>query len=230
MNPLILVVEDEPPQVELLLYNLKKEGFRAISAGDGEEALVKIEEEDPDLVILDWMLPNLSGIEVCRRLRERAETKRLPVLMLTARGEEADRVRGLDLGADDYVVKPFAPSEVIARVRALLRRSRPALAEDSLEYGGIVVDLVSHKVSWDGASIHLGPKEYGLLATLMERPGRVFSRERLLDVVWGRDIHVETRSVDVAVRRLRRALNEQGGRDLIRTVRGAGYAIDLEAG
>ena len=229
MKPLILVVEDEPPQVELLRYNLEKEGFRAIVAGDGEEALAKIREEDPDLVILDWMLPNLSGLEVCRRLRERPDTKRLPVLMLTARGEATDRVRGLEVGADDYVVKPFAPDEVIARVRALLRRARPALAEESLEFGGIVLDLASHRVTRDGTSIHLGPKEYGLLAALLERPGRVFSRERLLDLVWGRDIHVETRSVDVAVRRLRQALNEAGGRDLIRTVRGAGYAIDLEA-
>jgi two-component system phosphate regulon response regulator PhoB len=229
MTPLILVVEDEPPQVELLRYNLEKEGFRAIAAGDGEEAMARIAEETPDLVILDWMLPNLSGLEVCRQLRARPETRQLPVLMLTARGEASDRVRGLELGADDYVVKPFSPSEVIARVRALLRRARPSLAEDSLEFNGVVIDLVAHRVSRDGASIHLGPKEYDLLATLMERPGRVFSRERLLDLVWGRDIHVEARSVDVAVRRLRQALNQSGAPDLIRTVRGAGYAIDTDA-
>ena len=229
MNPLILVVEDEPPQVELLRYNLEKEGFRVIVADDGEEALTLIEDEAPDLVILDWMLPNLSGLEVCRRLRERSQTKLLPILMLTARGEATDRVRGLELGADDYVVKPFSPSEVVARVRALLRRSRPALAGDSLEYGGVVIDLASHRVTRDGVAIHLGPKEYDLLATLMERPGRVFSRERLLDLVWGRDIYVENRSVDVAVRRLRQALGAVDGPDLIRTVRGAGYAIDVDA-
>ena len=173
MTPLILIVEDEPPQVELLRYNLEKEGFRTTVACDGEEALAKIAEESPDLVILDWMLPNLSGIEVCRRLHERPDTKGLPILMVTARGEAADRVRGLEIGADDYVVKPFAPNEVVARVRALLRRARPSLADDSLEFGGIVIDLASHRVTRDGAPVHLGPKEYDLLATLLERPGRV---------------------------------------------------------
>jgi two-component system, OmpR family, phosphate regulon response regulator PhoB len=228
MKPLILIVEDEPPQVELLCYNLEAEGFAVSIATDGEEALLKIAEQDPDMVILDWMLPTLSGMEVCRRLRQRPETRQLPILMLTARGEETDRIMGLETGADDYVVKPFSPREVIARVRALLRRSRPALTDEVVEYAGIAVDLVRHKVSRDGRAIHLGPIEFRLLATLMERPGRVFTREQLLDRVWGRDIYVENRTVDVAVRRLRRALNAGGGRDVVRTIRGSGYAMDTE--
>ena len=230
MTPLILIVEDEPPQVELLRYNLESEGFRTCVAVDGEEALLRVEEEEPDLVILDWMLPNLSGIEVCRRLRARPETRFLPVIMLTARGEESDRIDGLDRGADDYIVKPFSPREVIARVRALLRRSRPVIEDEKIVYAGIEIDLAAHKVSRDGRPAHLGPIEFRLLATLMERPGRVFSRERLLDLVWGRDINVETRTVDVAIRRLRQALDFGAGGDPIRTVRGTGYAIDADGG
>ncbi|CCQ73394.1 phosphate regulon transcriptional regulator PhoB [Magnetospira sp. QH-2] len=228
MKPLILIVEDEAPQAEVLHYNLSKADFRTSIAGTGEDALVKVEEEQPDLVILDWMLPELSGLEVCRRLRSKKETRGLPVIMLTARGEEGDRIRGLDNGADDYVVKPFLPSEMVARVRAVLRRARPALSEDKLDYGDISIDLLEHKVTRNGTSVHLGPTEFRLLTTLIERPGRVFSREQLLDLVWGRNIHVEERTVDVHIRRLRKALNGEKMPDLIRTVRGAGYSLDAE--
>lgn len=228
MKPLVLIVEDEAPQAEVLRYNLEKADYRTSIATTGEEALVKVEEEQPDLVILDWMLPEPSGLEVCRRLRSNKETRGLPVIMLTARGEEGDRIRGLDSGADDYVVKPFLPSEMVARVRAVLRRARPSLGEDQLEYGDISIDLMEHKVTRDGKSIHLGPTEFRLLTTLMERPGRVFSREQLLDLVWGRNIHVEERTVDVHIRRLRKALNMGELPDLIRTVRGAGYSLDAE--
>ncbi len=228
MKPLILIVEDETPQAEVLRYNLEKADFRTSVAVSGEEALVKVDEEQPDLVVLDWMLPELSGLEVCRRLRANKETRGLPVIMLTARGEEGDKIRGLDSGADDYVVKPFLPSEMVARVRAVLRRARPSLAEDHLEYGDISVDLTEHKVTRGGRAVHLGPTEFRLLTTLMERPGRVFSREQLLDLVWGRNIHVEERTVDVHIRRLRKALNNERMPDLIRTVRGAGYSLDLE--
>jgi two-component system phosphate regulon response regulator PhoB len=225
-KPLILIAEDEPPQVEVLRYNLEKDGYRIAVAGDGEEALRLAAEETPDLVILDWMLPLVSGVDVCVRLRQRPETSGIPIIMLTARGEEVDRVRGLESGADDYVVKPFSPREMVARVHAVLRRMRPALAGDRLEYAGVVVDLGAHKVTRDGGAIHLGPKEFRLLSTLMERPGRVFSREQLLDRVWGREIYLEDRTVDVHIRRLRKALNSGGKTDLIRTVRGSGYAID----
>ena len=228
MKPLILIVEDEPPLVEVIRYNLENKGYRTAVASDGEEALLLVAEETPDLVVLDWMLPNLSGIEVCRRLRQRAESRGLPIIMLTARTEEKDRVQGLDAGADDFVAKPFSPRELIARIRAVLRRSRPALTEERLGYAGLVMDLATHRVSRDDRAVHLGPTEFRLLRTLMERPGRVFSRERLLNAVWGRDIHVETRTVDVHVLRLRKALNRGGSRDLIRTVRGAGYALDAE--
>lgn len=225
----ILVVEDEPPLIEVLRYNLESEGFRVSVATDGEDALLVVDEEAPDLVILDWMLPKLSGIEVCRRLRSPTINNRIPIIMLTARGEEGDRVRGLESGADDYIVKPFSPAELIARVRAVLRRSEPSLSEDKLNYGGIEMDLASHKVYRNGRSIHLGPTEYRLLQVLMERPTRVFSREQLLDKAWGRDIYVEERTVDVHIRRLRRALNCDDAPDLIRTVRRGGYAIDSEA-
>ncbi len=228
MTTLVLIVEDEPAQVELLHYNLEREGFRTVSATTGEQALLRIEEDRPDLVILDWMLPDISGLEVCRRLKERRETRRLPVIMLTARGEEADRVRGLDSGADDYVVKPYSPSEIAARIRAVLRRARPGFEEEKLEYAGIVMDLGRHRVTRDGRPIHLGPKEFRLLRTLMERPGRVFSRAQLLDTVWGRDVYVGSRTVDVHVRRLRMALNAGGAPDPVRTVRGVGYALDVE--
>jgi len=225
----ILVVEDEPPLIEVLRYNLESEGFRVSVATDGEDALLVVDEEAPDLVILDWMLPKLSGIEVCRRLRSPTINNRIPIIMLTARGEEGDRVRGLESGADDYIVKPFSPAELIARVRAVLRRAEPSLSEDKLNYGGIEMDLASHKVYRNGRSIHLGPTEYRLLQVLMERPTRVFSREQLLDKAWGRDIYVEERTVDVHIRRLRRALNCDDAPDLIRTVRRGGYAIDSEA-
>jgi len=227
MNPSILVVEDEDALATLLEYNLSKEGFRVSLAPDGEEALLKVDEETPDLVILDWMLPKVSGIEVCRRLRQGPKTRNLPIIMLTARGEESDRIRGLDTGADDYVVKPFAMSELTARVRAVLRRIRPGLTEDVARYGDIVMDRVAHRVRRGGKEIHLGPTEFRLLDHLMRHPGRVFSREQLLDAVWGSEIYVEARTVDVHIGRLRKALGEDGG-DPIRTVRSAGYSLDVD--
>lgn len=229
MKPHILIVEDEPPLVEVIRYNLEKEGFRASVAVDGEEAMMLVDEDKPDLVILDWMLPRLSGIEVCRQLRKKGEGRNLPIIMLTARSEEGDRVQGLDSGADDFMAKPFSPKELIARVRAILRRSRPSLSEERLTYADIVMDLATHRVTREERPIHLGPTEFRLLRVLLERPGRVFSREQLLDTVWGRDIYVETRTVDVHILRLRKALNEGGGADIIRTVRGAGYALDAVA-
>ncbi len=229
MTPYILVVEDEDALATLLGYNLMKEGFRVERAADGEEALLRVSEEPPDLVVLDWMLPKVSGVEVCRQLRAGAETRRTPVLMLTARGEEGDKVRGLDTGADDYVVKPFSMSELVARIRALLRRTRPELVEERLEYADVVLDRGRHRVTRGGKDVHLGPTEYRLLDFLMQRPGRVFSRERLLDAVWGANTYVEVRTVDVHVGRLRKALRQQGAPDLIRTVRSAGYALDAEA-
>ena len=228
MTPYVLVVEDEDALATLLDYNLMKEGFRVERAADGEEALLRVAEEPPDLVVLDWMLPKVSGVEVCRQLRAGAETRRTPVLMLTARGEEADKVRGLDTGADDYVVKPFAMSELVARIRALLRRTRPELMEERLEYADLVLDRGRHRVTRGGKDIHLGPTEYRLLDFLMQRPGRVFSRERLLDAVWGANTYVEVRTVDVHLGRLRKALRQAGEPDLIRTVRSAGYALDQE--
>ncbi|MSO54217.1 MAG: phosphate regulon transcriptional regulatory protein PhoB [Rhodospirillales bacterium] len=230
MKPLALIVEDEPPLVEVIRYNLEKDGFRTAIASDGEEALIALAEETPDVVVLDWMLPKLSGLEVCRRIRRGAATRRLPVVMVTARGEESDRVHCLESGADDYLTKPFSPKELIARVRAILRRSRPALSEERLEYGDVVMDLAAHRVSRAGSAVKLGPTEFRLLRTLMEKPRRVFSREQLLDQVWGRDLDVEPRTVDVHVLRLRKALNRIGEADVIRTVRGAGYAIDVEPG
>ena len=226
MKPRLLIVEDEEAQVELLRYNFEREGFEVGVAYDGEEAIVAVQEQQPDLVILDWMLPRSSGIAVCQRLRARAETRALPIIILTARGEETDRVRGLDSGADDYVVKPFSPSELVARVRAVLRRTRPALSEERLVCHDIIMDLATHRVSRDGKPLHLGPTEFRLLRLFMERPDRVFSREQLLDKVWGPDIHVEIRTVDVHIRRLRKALGCDGDNDVIRTVRGAGYALD----
>jgi len=226
--PYVLVVEDEDALATLLDYNLMKEGFRVERAADGEEALLRVAEEPPDLVVLDWMLPKVSGVEVCRQLRAGAETRRTPVLMLTARGEEADKVRGLDTGADDYVVKPFAMSELVARIRALLRRTRPELVEERLEYADLILDRGRHRVTRAGKDVHLGPTEYRLLDFLMQRPGRVFSRERLLDAVWGANTYVEVRTVDVHVGRLRKALRQTNSPDLIRTVRSAGYALDTE--
>ncbi len=226
--PLVLVVEDEPAQAELLAYNLQREGFRVAMAGDGEEGLLLAGETVPDLVLLDWMLPLVSGIEVCRRLKAREATRAVPVIMLTARGEEGDRVRGLDTGADDYVVKPYSVNELMARVRARLRPFRAASVGETLRHGDIELNGETHKVTRAGTPVKLGPVEYRLLATFMERPGRVWSREQLLDRVWGRDINVETRTVDVHIGRLRKALARDGARDPIRTVRGSGYALDLD--
>ncbi len=228
MTPYVLVVEDEDALATLLKYNLDKEGHRVVVASDGEEALMLIDERQPDLIVLDWMLPKVSGIEVCRRLRAKAETKNLPVIMLTARGEESDRVRGLDTGADDYIVKPFSMSELAARVRAVLRRIRPGLADDRIRHGDLVIDRVAHRVKRDGKEIHLGPTEFRLLDYLMQHPGRVFSREQLLDAVWGSDVYVEARTVDVHIGRLRKALNAGTEADPIRTVRSAGYSLEAE--
>jgi two-component system, OmpR family, phosphate regulon response regulator PhoB len=221
-QPLVLLVEDEPAQREVLSYNLAAEGFRVITAVDGDEAMLLAGEEVPDLILLDWMLPNLSGIEVCRRLKLRAETRAVPIIMLSARTEEVDRVRGLETGADDYIVKPYSVAELIARVRAALRRTRPATVGMVLEWSDIRLDPETHRVNRAGAEVHLGPTEFRLLSTFMEKPGRVWSREQLLDRVWGRDIYVDTRTVDVHIGRLRKAL---GGQDVLRTVRGAGYAL-----
>jgi two-component system phosphate regulon response regulator PhoB len=225
-KPLVLVVEDEMPLTTLLRYNLEKEGYRVTEARDGEEAMIMADEETPDLVLLDWMLPKISGIEVCRRLRGRAESRNMPIIMLTARGEEGDRIRGLDTGADDYITKPFSMTELLARVRAVLRRIRPALAEDVATFGDISVDRSAHRVRRGPKDIHLGPTEYRLLDHFMQHPGRVFSREQLLDAVWGSDVYVEARTVDVHIGRLRKALNIPGQNDPIRTVRSAGYALD----
>ena len=224
----ILIVEDEEALATLLEYNLGKESFDVTVASDGEEALLKTEEEAPDLVILDWMLPKVSGIEVCRRLRSKSETRNLPIIMLTARSEEADRIRGLETGADDYLTKPFSTNELIARVRAVLRRIRPGLAEDKVTVGDLIVDRVSHRVMRGEKEINLGPTEFRLLDHLIQHPGRVFSREQLLNAVWGSDVFVEVRTVDVHIGRLRKALNKHKQGDPIRTVRSAGYA--LEAG
>ena len=225
-KPLVLVVEDEAPLVTLLRYNLEKEGFQVCEASDGEEAMVQIAERKPDLVLLDWMLPLVSGIEVCRRIRRSPETRSLPVIILTARGEETDRVRGLDSGADDYVVKPFSPSELVARLRAVMRRAQPSTAQDLLQYADVEVDTAAHRVSRGGKPIHLGPTEFRLLRYLMLHPGRVFSREQLLDAVGGLVVYVEARTVEVHIRRLRKALNANGATDVVRTVRSAGYALD----
>ncbi|MBU2533574.1 MAG: phosphate regulon transcriptional regulator PhoB [Alphaproteobacteria bacterium] len=227
-QPLILVVEDEHAQLELLTYNLAASGFRIISAQDGEEAALFADEEQPDLIVLDWMLPKLSGIDVCRQLKKQPRTKEIPIIMLTARSEEADRIRGLDTGADDYVTKPYSVNELVARVRAMLRRTRPSSIGETLNYGGISLNAEQHKVQRDGHTVKLGPIEFRLLTTFMERPGRVWARDQLLDRVWGRDKDVDLRTVDVHVGRLRKALSVSGDPDIIRTVRGAGYALDAD--
>ena len=227
MTPQVLVVEDDEALATLLQYNLEKEGFGVVVATDGEEALVIAGERAPDLVLLDWMLPKVSGVEVCRRLRQRAETKNVPIIMLTARGEESDRVRGLDTGADDYMTKPFSMVELAARMRAVLRRIRPGLADDRITHGDLLIDRVAHRVKRAGREVHLGPTEFRLLDYLMQHPGRVFSREQLLDAVWGSDVYVEARTVDVHVGRLRKALNGDRDADPIRTVRSAGYSLDV---
>ena len=230
MKPAILLVEDDPSLIELVRYNLEAADFDVAVEMDGDGGLMAMRERDFDLVILDWMMPNMSGIEVVRQIRRMNDKRATPVIMLTARGEETDKIRGLDAGADDYVVKPFSPAELVSRVRALLRRSTPDMGAETLAYEDLEMDLVSHKVNRGGRSVHLGPTEYRLLRVLMENPGRVYSREQLLDKAWGQNIYVEIRTVDVHVRRLRRAINIDGKPDLIRTVRGYGYALDVGPG
>lgn len=225
MTPYILIAEDEQPVSELLQYNLSREGYETGIAKDGEEALVMLKERAPDLLLLDWMLPKVTGIEVCRQARSRTETRNLPIIMLTARTEEADRIRGLDTGADDYITKPFSTTELMARIRAVLRRIRPGLADDVMRCGDIEINRGAHTVTRDGKELHLGPTEFRLLDYLIQRPGRVFSREQLLDAVWGSDVYVEARTVDVHIGRLRKALNQHSDIDLIRTVRSAGYSL-----
>jgi len=214
--------------VELLRYNLESEGFQVSAAMDGEEAMLSIEEQKPDMVLLDWMLPKLSGIEICRQLRRHSEFKHIPVIMITARAEESDRIRGLDVGADDYISKPFSPAELLARIRAVLRRHNPNLGQDTITVADVVMDLVAHKVSRGGRSLHLGPTEFKLLKFFMERAGRVLTREQLLDGVWGQGVYVEDRTVDVHIRRLRKALNAEQDTDIIRTVRAVGYCFEKE--
>ena len=224
-QPTVLIVEDEPAQVEVLAYNLKAEGFHVITADNGEDALSLVHEYMPDLIVLDWMMPHISGIEVCRRLKTRPETRSIPIIMLSARSEEIDRVRGLEIGADDYVTKPYSIVELLARVRAQLRRMRAAAVGQILNYEDIILNAETHKVSRGEKTIRLGPTEFRLMSTFMEKPGRVWSRDQLLDRVWGRDIYVDTRTVDVHIGRLRKALCQYGGKDPVRTVRGVGYAL-----
>lgn len=225
----MLLVEDDAALAELLIWHFQREDFDVVQTPDGEEALILAQERTPDIVLLDWMVENLSGIEVCRRLRRMTETANVPIIMLTARGEEEDRVRGLETGADDYVTKPFSPRELIARVNAVLRRVRPALAGETISFADLEMDTVAHKVRRGGDAISLGPTEFRLLRHLMEHPGWVFSRERLLDSVWGQDSDIELRTVDVHIRRLRKAVNAGGRPDIIRTVRSAGYSLDADA-
>ena len=227
-KPRLLLVEDDRALADLLIWHFSREGYDIARTADGEEALLLAQERVPDLVILDWMIEGVTGIEVCRRLRRKPATAQVPIIMLTARGEETDRIRGLETGADDYVTKPFSPRELIARVGAVLRRVRPALAGEQLTYSDIEMDVEAHRVRRAGSPVQLGPTEYRLLRHLMERPGHVFSRERLLDAVWSHDSDIDTRTVDVHVRRLRKALNGGGRRDVIRTVRSAGYSLDAE--
>ena len=226
MKPVILLVDDEAHLVTLLRYNLERAGLDVVTAPDGEEALAVMSERQVDLVLLDWMLPYLSGIEVCRQLRRNPATRNVPIIILTARAQETDRIRGLDTGADDYISKPFSTDELIARIRAVLRRVRPVLAGERLAFGDIEMDLAAHRVTRGGDGVRLGPTEYRLLRHMMEHPGRVFSRDQLIDAVWGLDIDVDTRTVDVHIRRLRKALNDGGRPDPIRTVRSAGYGLE----
>lgn len=224
-TPHILIVEDEPAQREVLAYNIEAEGFRVSRAENGDEALLLVDEETPDLVVLDWMLPSVSGIEICRQLKSRAQTRAVPVIMLSARSEEVDRVRGLETGADDYIVKPYSVAELLARIRTQLRRTRPSAVGQILTFEDIELDAETHRVKRADKALKLGPTEFRLLSTFMEKPGRVWSREQLLDRVWGRDIYVDTRTVDVHIGRLRKVLTAHGGDDPVRTVRGAGYAL-----
>jgi len=227
-RPLVLVVEDEAALATMLRYNLERQGYRVEEATDGQEALLRIIETRPDLVLLDWMLPSMSGIEVCRQIRHRPETRDLPVIVVTARTEDQDAVRGLNTGADDYIIKPFNMDALLARMRALLRRTRPASINETLTFHDIVLDLASHRVQRNRRPLRLGPTEFRLLEFLMRHPRRVFTREELLNAVWGREIYVEPRTVDVHIRRLRQAINGDGELDLVRTVRTAGYALDTE--
>ena len=224
-QPCVLLVEDEGAQREVLTYTLEAEGFRVVSAETGDEAMLMVAEEGPDLMVLDWMLPNVSGIEVCRRVKADPDTRHIPIIMLSARSDEGDRVRGLETGADDYVVKPYSVVELMARVRTQLRRTRPTTMGERLSFQDIILDAGEHRVFRGGQALHLGPTEFRLLSTLMERPGRVWTREQLLDRVWGRDIYVDTRTIDVHVGRLRKALMTHGGDNPVRTVRGTGYAL-----
>ncbi|QRZ15473.1 phosphate regulon transcriptional regulator PhoB [Paracoccus methylovorus] len=224
-QPCVLVVEDEGAQREVLKYNLEAEGFDVVLAENGDEAMLLVAEEQPDLIVLDWMLPNVSGIEVCRRVKADPHTRQIPIIMLSARSEEVDRVRGLETGADDYVVKPYSVVELMARLRTQLRRTRPASMGERLSFGDILLDASEHRVFRAGQPLHLGPTEFRLLSTLMEKPGRVWTREQLLDRVWGRDIYVDTRTIDVHVGRLRKALMAYGGENPVRTVRGTGYSL-----
>ncbi|MFT6072890.1 MAG: two-component system phosphate regulon response regulator PhoB [Alphaproteobacteria bacterium] len=222
----ILIAEDEDALRTLLKYNLEKEGYDVIEAADGDEAIQHLNERLPDVLLVDWMMPGASGIEVCRHIRQKPESRGLPIIMLTARGEESDRIRGLDMGADDYLIKPFAITELLARVRAVMRRMRPAVSEDIIEYGDITVDRTTRRVKRNDRNIPMGPREFALFTTLLETPGKVYSREALLNMIWGQSKDVDERTVDVHIGRLRKILNEQGDRDPIRTVRAAGYAID----
>jgi len=229
MKPYVLVVEDEDALATLLEYNFEKEGYEVGLAGDGEEALIMAAERTPDIILMDWMLPKLSGVEACRRLRRREETRNIPIIMLTARGDETDRITGLDYGADDYIVKPFSIPELFARTRALLRRASPSLLEDVIRQGDIEIDTKAFRVKCGENQVHLGPTEFRLLDHFMRNPGRVFSREQLLDAVWGRDVYVEARTVDVHIGRLRKVLKKNRASDPIRTVRSAGYAFEIAA-
>ncbi len=224
-RPTVLVVEDEPAQREVLMYNLKAEGFDVITADNGEDGLLLVEENEPDLIILDWMIPQLSGLEVCRRLKSNPKKRQIPVIMLSARAEDVDRVRGLETGADDYVVKPYSVIEFTARVKAHFRRAQVAMAGTKLTYDDIVVDLETYKVYRNNLEIKLGPTEFKLLIKFMEKPRRVFQRDQLLDHIWGQEVYVDARTVDVHIGRLRKALLQHGGKDPIRTVRGVGYAL-----
>ena len=224
-QPRVLVVEDEPAQLEILAYNLESEGFLVIRARDGEEALLLIREDVPDVIVVDWMMPHLSGIEVCRRLKSNPETRSIPVIILSARSEDEDKVRGLEIGADDYVVKPYSVVELMARVRTQLRRSRPSSLGQEIEFEDLNLNSETYKVIRGQIDLKLGPIEFRLLRTFMEKPARVWSREELLDRIWGRDVYVETRTVDVHIGRLRKELSRNGGADPIRTVRGVGYSL-----
>ena len=224
-QPRVLVVEDEPAQLEILAYNLESDGCLVSRARDGEEALLLIREDVPDVIVMDWMMPHLSGIEVCRRLKSNSETRSIPIIILSARSEDEDKVRGLEIGADDYVVKPYSVVELMARVRSQLRRSRPSSLGQDIEFEDLIINSETYKVTRGQIDLKLGPIEFRLLKTFMEKPARVWSREELLDRIWGRDVYVETRTVDVHIGRLRKELSRNGGADPIRTVRGVGYSL-----